>query len=164
MPESKECVLGQPLCGRYICPRPPPQPVHEIVRQRPIQDSACTRSIHLNSIFWCTGAAAALAAARPAAAHCAHESATYFFSVQTRSFETARYKSSLCHLRTTVRPHQTADPGMSGGWASAREPPRGARAAFETHLSELSLLRALLLSQAGPFAARAINVPPTHPP
>ena len=36
--------------------------------------------------------------------------------------------------------------------------------AFETHLSELSpASRALLLSQTGPFAARAINVLPTHP-
>ncbi|OLP85284.1 Ankyrin-1 [Symbiodinium microadriaticum] len=61
------------------------------------------------------------------------------------------------------RPGEDSGPWPFKGWQRLAARACDERA-FETHLSELSpASRALLLSQAGPFAARAINVPPTHP-
>ena len=60
------------------------------------------------------------------------------------------------------RPEEAAGPRSFKGWQL-----RAARAcderAYETHLTDLSpASRALLLSQAGPFAGRVFNVLPTH--
>ena len=61
------------------------------------------------------------------------------------------------------RPGEDSGPWPFKGWQRLAARACDERA-FGTHLSELSpASRALLLSQAGPFAARAINVPPTHP-
>ena len=62
------------------------------------------------------------------------------------------------------RPGEDSGPWPLKGWQ--RLSARGCdERALETHLSEFSpASRALLLSKAGPVAARATNGPPTHPP